>query len=135
MSSIKERQKLRETELMDMLKSRNIKMSNYCGYCNKYIKIGGHPNAYEICDILEEDRFFYKNKNYSPYAYNNYVFSAGYKYRSDILIEYVKDNYSNIHKILAEIPWTLKPKVDIIYEALIDSYDTASIKLKLENNK
>ena len=118
MSSTKDRQISREKELIDMLKNRNIKNFNY-SYCNCYIKNGGHPNAYEICDMIEEDNFFHRYRSYV--VTKSYGYTQSYKYRDDILIAYVKDNHNNIHKMLAEIPWSLKNKIDSIYNNLIKS--------------
>lgn len=126
MHSQKERQHMREQELEDMMRARNLKLSllQY-GIAYYYIKNGGRPNATEVCTLLEETQFFQKNAKHIKRAYYS-------KEQNDmILIEYIKQNHNNIHKILSEIPWSLKHKVDIIFEAIKNGYDMNSIILIL----
>jgi hypothetical protein len=110
MTTLIERQQNRKNELQTLLKYRGIRSGNL--RYNDYVKYGDNMSALSVCNKMEENLFFEKLSRPEYYDLRDS------KRKSKLLITYVEKNYENSHKILAEIPWHLKPKIDLIFELI-----------------
>ena len=117
-----ERSEFRENELLDRFDNLGI---NYkymdSSLCVNYIKFGGNVTADEICNQILHDRFFEKYTSYkkllNEYNSNKTINEKIIiEIKFNALKEYVINNQNNIHKILNEIPWTLKKDIDIVFD-------------------
>lgn len=101
----------------------NILCHNYINYGESTIDI--------VCNKIEMDLFLTEHTNYKQLL-DNYKNSKKKHYWStvvlsnteiekvqyDALEEYVITNKYNIHKILTEIPWSLKKSIDLIFNEM-----------------
>ncbi len=120
---------IRKNELCGMLNNMGINPNFFInhGLCYNYINYG-EGTIDTICNKIEMDLFLEKHTNYHilianyersvkkyPWSVYNLSTIEIEKIEYEALKEYIIQNIDNIHKILKEIPWTLKKKVDLIY--------------------
>ena len=132
----RQRQDDREDELIDRLDSMGLGDYDYCnsGLCRRFIDRGGKPSLDEICEMIELDEFLEKHTKYEELR-RAYINTPQYKKEIDSIIKnkknileiydtikkqafekYAIENKDNIHKILSEMPWSLKKALDEIYD-------------------
>ena len=126
MSSIKKRQEIRENELRSRLDCIGIEYDKekYNGAFHHYVKIGGTPTIDEIIREKELDMFLSRYTDYKTlrheYYKKNFNMSRDMEntLKRQAVINYIMTNKNNTHKILNEIPWSLKSYIDSIYVSL-----------------
>jgi len=121
MSSLKKRRELREKEVIDRVAGTDYEYKEY-GPFRDYVLYGGKPTPDDICKKIEMDIFLGKHTNYktlrNEYGYGKMPNDIEDEMKYKAITNYVMENRDNIHKILNEIPWSLKNDIDIIYKTL-----------------
>jgi len=129
---IEKAQPIRRKELDDHLKSIGLSgVIDDLPICIDYIHNKSNYTVEEIGRIMLEQHFYDTYTNYNDilnkinsddldvleaYEYEQNLPQIECNAKRDAMIQYIKDNFNNIHKCMDEVPITLKDEFDVCYK-------------------